>query len=72
MTVFTSSCKDPLTNMEIIAKDLSFNMACNLLETKMKGIGYLGCEAIGEFTKKLKFATRDFYYDEKRKVLLGH
>lgn len=71
MKIFNSMCKDKITGMEMIAEECSFNMACLLLENKMRNAKYLGCESMGVTTTKIKFNTRNFYYDEERGVLLG-
>lgn len=46
MKIFNSMCKDKLTGMEMIAEECSFNMACLLLENKMRNAKYLGCESM--------------------------
>lgn len=71
MKIFTASNKDKRTGMELIAEECSFNAACSFLESKMKNAEFLGCESIGLNTTKIKFSTRNFYYDEERGILLG-
>lgn len=68
MKIFTVSCKDSVTGMEIIAIDCTFNEACMYLEIQNLG-KYLGCEGFGKLIK-IKYEKRFFLYDEERGYLL--
>ncbi len=71
MKIYTTSVKDPVTSLEVIASDVSFNMACSYLEEKL---GTENCERV-EFIDanriKIRYSTRTFIYDENRGLLLG-
>lgn len=70
MVIHTASCKDPVTNMELIATDCTFNEACSYLASKCDD-PCEECIALSDTTTKLVFKTRVFYYDEDRGYLLG-
>lgn len=69
MKIFRSSCIDKQTGLEIVASEVSFNMACSYLETFSLG-KYLGTEHV-KTVDRLRFEKRSFIYDENRGLLLG-
>lgn len=69
MKIFRSSCIDKQTGLEIVASEVSFNIACSYLETLPLG-EYLGVEHVGSVVR-LRFEKRCFVYDENRALLLG-
>lgn len=69
MKKFVILCKDKITGMEMILSECSYNQACSYLENQYPG-ECLGCENVGNLTK-IKFAERNFFYDEERGYLLG-
>ena len=70
MKVFTTSCKDEKTGLEMILSDCSYNFACSFLSGKNLGkLISASCESIG--ITKIEFEKRTFYYDENRGYLLG-
>ncbi len=75
ITIFTSSCKDNLTGLEMIAKDVSYNIACDYLQSNKGKIGKLiDCKTMnynGIEMIKIVYEKRAFYYDENRGYLLG-
>ncbi len=76
MKVFTCSCKDNITGMEILASDLSHNEASQFLESKVKDVKYAGLDSmvVGDnhlWLSCFESARRKFCYDETRQVLLG-
>lgn len=72
MRVFTGTCIDKETDMEMVLSECSYNMACDWLMSK-GFTDYDKFESDNRFTM-LKFskpAKRTFVYDEERGYLLA-
>lgn len=71
MKKFRVSCKDQITELEMILSECSFNEACAFLEEQNLG-KYLGMEAKAPDVSSIAFEKRKFLYDEARGYLMGY
>ena len=70
MTIMLTSCKDSITNMELVAIG-GFNEICHWLDGLDLG-EYKGTSFVSSNLSRVEFDKRTFYYDEDRGYLLGN
>lgn len=73
MRVFEMSVRDPITSLECIASDISYNIACDYLSQKLGEENFIRIEnnPSNPNITNIVFKQRTFVYDENRGLLLG-